>query len=85
MTATTKIRSLVARKLDVPMKKPFGIAGGAQALAALGQEPGGPAAARPAAEAWAALSAELDSTVTLGGRKVARRQILAAWLDAAAF
>lgn len=35
--------------------------------------------------AWASLQAELDSTVALGGHKVARRQILAGFLDAAAF
>jgi len=34
---------------------------------------------------WARLQAELDSTVGLGGGKVPRRQILAGWLDAAAF
>ncbi len=35
--------------------------------------------------AWATLQAELDSTVTFGGTKVARRRILAGFLDAAAF
>jgi hypothetical protein len=35
--------------------------------------------------AWASLQAELDSTVSLGGTKVARRKILAGFLDAAAF
>ncbi len=35
--------------------------------------------------AWTALQSELDSTVTLGGAKVARRKLLAGFLDAAAF
>jgi hypothetical protein len=39
----------------------------------------------PAVTAWRALQEELDSQVGLGGSKVARRDILAAWLDAAAF
>lgn len=34
---------------------------------------------------WQALQMELDSLVGLGGGKVSRRQILADWLDAAAF
>lgn len=34
---------------------------------------------------WATLQAELDSTVTFGGIKVARRKILAGFLGAAAF
>jgi hypothetical protein len=38
-----------------------------------------------AERAWSALQAELDSTVTFGGTKVARRRILAGFLDAAAF
>lgn len=36
-------------------------------------------------EAWRALNEELDSLVGLGGDRVPRRQILSAWLDAAAF
>jgi hypothetical protein len=43
------------------------------------------AAWRGAAEAWRKLQLELDSTVVLGGAKVRRRDILAGWLDAAAF
>jgi hypothetical protein len=35
--------------------------------------------------AWKTLQSELDSTVTLGGAKVARRKLLAGFLDAAAF
>jgi len=35
--------------------------------------------------AWLKLQADLDSGVMLGGTKVPRRQILGAWLDAAAF
>ncbi len=35
--------------------------------------------------AWAKLQQELDSLVGLGGSKVPRRQILMAWLEAAAF
>lgn len=38
-----------------------------------------------AERAWHTLNQELDSTVGLGGAKVQRRQILAGWLDAAAF
>lgn len=38
-----------------------------------------------AERSWSALQAELDSTVTFGGSKVARRRILAGFLDAAAF
>jgi hypothetical protein len=37
------------------------------------------------AQGWAQLQQELDSTVGLAGAKVPRRQILARWLDAAAF
>lgn len=43
------------------------------------------AACRDAADAWQRLQLELDSTVVLGGSKVRRREILAGWLDAAAF
>jgi len=42
-------------------------------------------ACRRAADAWQRLQQELDSTVVLGGAKVRRRDILAGWLDAAAF
>jgi hypothetical protein len=38
-----------------------------------------------AARAWSKLQTELDTIVGLGGGKVPRRQILAGWLDAAAF
>lgn len=38
-----------------------------------------------AERAWTALQTELDSTVTFGGVKVARRKILGGFLDAAAF
>ena len=40
---------------------------------------------RRAADAWQKLQQELDSTVVLGGARVRRREILAGWLDAAAF
>ena len=40
---------------------------------------------RRAAEAWQKLQQELDSTVVLGGARVKRREILAGWLEAAAF
>ena len=36
-------------------------------------------------QAWQGLQRELDTTVGLGGAKVPRRQILAEWLEAAAF
>ena len=40
---------------------------------------------RRAADAWQKLQQELDSTVVLGGARVRRREILAGWLEAAAF
>lgn len=44
----------------------------------------GPALAR-ARETFAEVQAELDSTVGLGGRKVARGEMFRAWMDAAVF
>jgi hypothetical protein len=55
----------------------------AELEAAAGDEPGDVLPA--AAGTWRVLQGELDSQVVLGGSKVPRRQILAAWLDAAAF
>jgi len=53
---------------------------------ALASAAGAPAASLAESErAWTALQAELDSTVSLGGNKVARRKILDGFLDAAAF
>ena len=43
------------------------------------------AALDEAAREWATLQGELNSTVTFGGAKVARRKLLAGFLDAAAF
>jgi hypothetical protein len=53
-------------------------------LAALESIGGGDALAR-ARETFADVQAELDSTVGLGGRKVARGEMFRAWMDAAVF
>jgi len=58
----------------------------ASALAELESQPAAPGhLLEPAVSAWSALQQELDSQVGLGGTRVARRQILSDWLDAAAF
>ncbi len=80
------------KRLSIPVRRalnPTDRASFAQALAALTPEASsaGIAAETMASivEAWNRLQHELDSTVGLGGGKVPRRQILAGWLDAAAF
>jgi hypothetical protein len=77
------------KRLSIPVRRalnPGDRASFDQALTALA---GDPAVARttlePVAQAWKRLQQELDSQVGLGGVRVARRKILAGWLDAAAF
>jgi hypothetical protein len=72
------------KRLSIPVRRalnPSDKASFAQALESLA---GADGLARTVA-AWEKLQAELDSTVGLGGGKVPRRQILADWLNAAAF
>ena len=76
------------KRLSIPVRRALNgsdRASFAQALAAL--PPGGSIGdLRVRAEsAWQKLQQELDSTVVLGGERVARRQILLGWLEAAAF
>jgi hypothetical protein len=77
------------KRLSIPVRRalnPTDRASFSQTLAALAGMPDPvPASLAAARAAWTALQQELDSTVTLGGHKVARRQILAGWLEAAAF
>jgi hypothetical protein len=77
------------KRLSIPVRRALNAhdrASFAQALAALMAMPAG---SRPPIDTiqrdWSRLQAELDSLVGLGGSKVPRRQILAGWLDAAAF
>ena len=77
------------KRLSIPVRRalnPTDRAAFAPALAALG-EANGPAAEglRGIEQAWQRLQQELDSTIGFGGSKVPRRQILAGWLNAAAF
>lgn len=76
------------KRLSIPVRRalnPNDRASFAQALAAIEAGPGAPALLVPVRAAWDGLRRELDSTVVLGGAKVARRQILTDWLEAAAF
>ncbi|HEY7475600.1 MAG TPA: hypothetical protein VH679_11345 [Vicinamibacterales bacterium] len=77
------------KRLSIPVRRALNgndRASFAQALAALeSQQHLAGASLPPARAAWLKLQQELDSTVVLGGSKVPRRQILAGWLDAAAF
>lgn len=76
------------KRLSIPVRRalnPNDRAGFAQALAELKESPCPREVRHEIDEAWTTLQAELDSTVQLGGAKVPRRQILGAWLDAAAF
>ena len=57
----------------------------AELQAEASQNGAGDSICRRAADAWQKLQQELDSTVVLGGAKVRRREILAGWLEAAAF
>jgi hypothetical protein len=76
------------KRLSIPVRRALNLndrASFAQTLAALeAVSPAPPSLAR-AQHAWRTLSQELDSTVGLGGAKVQRREILAGWLEAAAF
>jgi len=74
------------KRMSIPVRRALNStdrASFSQALVALGQS-GGADLARVTTE-WTALQHELDGTVGLGGGKVPRRQILAGWLEAAAF
>ena len=75
--------------LSIPVRRalnPNDRASFAQALAELESSDGGNRdGLSRARDAWRKLQQELESTVVLGGTKVPRRQILAGWLDAAAF
>ena len=77
------------KRLSIPVRRalnPKDRASFAQALAEL-RAPGQPDAVpiEPATRAWNQLQQELDSLVGFGGSRVPRRQILAGWLEAAAF
>ena len=77
------------KQLSIPVRRglnPRDRASVAQALEAVG-EPARRADARfrAAAERWRALHQELDGEVGLGGTRVPRRDIVTAWLEAAAF
>ena len=69
--------------LSIPVRRALKDSDRASFAAALAELK--PDASRKAAEAWQKLQQELDSTVVLGGSKVRRREILAGWLEAAAF
>lgn len=76
------------KRLSIPVRRalnPNDRAGFEQALAELKESPCPREVRRSIDEAWHTLQTELESTVQLGGAKVPRRQILSAWLDAAAF
>jgi hypothetical protein len=77
------------KRLSIPVRRalnPTDRAGFAQALAALMAEAGRSTEALGTIESdWQTLQASLDAPIQLGGAKVPRRQILSAWLDAAAF
>jgi hypothetical protein len=77
------------KRLSIPVRRALNgndRASFAQALAALETRPDTAGTSLPPARgAWQKLQQELDSTVVLGGSKVPRRQILAGWLEAAAF
>jgi hypothetical protein len=76
------------KRLSIPVRRALNAndrASFAQALAALEARAGAGERLAVARDAWRKLQQELESTVVLGGGKVPRRQILAGWLDAAAF
>ena len=76
------------KRLSIPVRRALNVkdrASFAQTLAALEAAAPAPPSLPRAQQAWRTLSQELDSTVVLGGDKVQRRQILAGWLEAAAF
>lgn len=72
------------KRLSIPVRRalnPSDRASFAQALASMAGTDG----VKHIEAAWLKLQGELDSTVGLGGGKVPRRQIMADWLNAAAF
>jgi len=76
------------KRLSIPVRRalnPTDRASFPQALAEIKESPCPRETRHAIDDAWTALQAELDSGVQLGGGRVPRRQILAAWLDAAAF
>ena len=77
------------KRLSIPVRRCLNDtdrASFAQALAVLESEPPADRSTLDAAQrAWQKLQQELHSTVVLGGSKVTRKQILMAWLEAAAF
>ena len=77
------------KRLSIPVRRalnPTDRASFAQALATLEAGPGPRTTTLLAVTgSWQRLQQELDSQVGLGGSRVPRRQILAGWLDAAAF
>ncbi|HKW00175.1 MAG TPA: hypothetical protein VJN96_10135 [Vicinamibacterales bacterium] len=76
------------KRLSIPVRRalnPTDRASFAQALAALEAEPGPRQTLAAVTRSWTTLQQELDSQVGLGGSRVPRRQILAGWLEAAAF
>ncbi len=72
------------KRLSIPVRRALNPSDRASFAQALGALSGADGLARTDA-AWKKLQDDLDSTVGLGGGKVPRRQILADWLDAAAF
>lgn len=77
------------KRLSIPVRRalnPADLASFRQTLDAIGAMPDPvPASLAVVRQAWTTLQQELESLVTLGGQKVPRRQILAGWLEAAAF
>ncbi len=76
------------KRLSIPVRRALNHndkASFASALAELESSVDSPDSLVAPAAAWRALQEELESHIGLGGSKVARRDILAAWLDAAAF
>jgi len=77
------------KRLSIPVRRalnPTDRASFAHALDALGRDEACNRDQLAAiTQAWTHLQAELDSPVSLGGTKVARREILREWLDATAF
>lgn len=76
------------KQLSIPVRRALNATDRAsfvQALAALDGQSRGETIVTEVTEAWQRLQRELDDSVGLGGRPVSRREILTAWLDAAAF
>jgi hypothetical protein len=77
------------KRLSIPVRRalnPTDRASFAEAFTALAHAQGQAPEAMAGIQArWLTLQRELDSTVVLGGARVPRREILADWLEAAAF